>query len=386
MTDRDSYWMSRALEFAACGQGCVEPNPMVGCVVVEDDEMFSSGYHRFFGGPHAEVEALERCDPNRLSKSTLYVTLEPCSHFGKTPPCVDLILQHPPKRVVIAMQDPFPEVAGRGIQKLRDHSIEVPVGVMEQQANELNAPYLKLLKTGMPWVVAKWAMTLDGAIATHDHDSKWISNEQSLGVVHQLRSGMDAIIIGIGTALADNPLLTTRLASGLSPARTATRVIMDRSCRLSPESNLVQSINAGPILVAASDQADQARVLALRDAGCEVYLIPEQEVSRSLKYTLLEFGKRRYTNVLLEGGGTLLGHAFDQDLIDQVHCFIAPKIVGGMGAIRPIAGSGKSLMSEARQLNKMTVECLGDNVHIQGIVKCASSPQIGRSVERCPLR
>ena len=369
MTDRDSYWMGRALEYAGRGQGLVEPNPMVGCVLVEEDEMLSSGYHRFFGGPHAEVEALEHCDPNRVSESTLYVTLEPCSHFGKTPPCVDLILQHPPKRVVIAMQDPFPAVAGRGIQKLREHSIAVDVGVMEQQARELNAPYLKLLQTGMPWVVAKWAMTLDGAIATHGQDSKWISNEQSRGVVHQLRSGMDAVIIGIGTAVADDPHLTTRLQSGSSPARIATRVVMDRSCRLSPESNLVQSIEAGPVMIAASDQADQARVLELRAAGCEVLLIPTQELSCSLKYTLVELGKRRYTNVLVEGGGHLLGHAFDEDLIDQVDCFIAPKIVGGMGAVRPIAGSGKSLMSEARQLRRMTVTCLGDNVHIQGVVQ-----------------
>ena len=369
MTDRDSYWMSRALEYAARGQGRVEPNPMVGCVMVEDDDMLSCGYHRYFGGPHAEVEALEHCDPNRVSKSTLYVTLEPCSHFGKTPPCVDLILQRSPKRVVVAMQDPFPAVAGSGIQKLRDHSIEVDVGVMEQQAKELNNPYLKLLQAKMPWVLAKWAMTLDGAIATYGQDSKWISNEQSRGVVHQLRSGMDAVIIGIGTAIADDPLLTARLTSGSSPARIATRVIMDRSCRLSPDSKLVQSIQAGPVLIVASDQADQARVLELRAAGCEVLLIPTRELPCSLQYTLLELGKRRYTNVLLEGGGTLLGHAFDQDLIDQVHCFIAPKIVGGISAIRPIAGCGKSLMSEARQLLKMTVECLGDNVHIQGVTK-----------------
>ncbi len=375
MTDRDSYWMSRALEYAGRGQGCVEPNPMVGCLLVDGDEMLSSGYHRVFGGPHAEVEALERCDPNRVSGSTLYVTLEPCSHFGKTPPCVDLILKHPPKRVVIAMQDPFPAVAGLGIQKLRDNSIEVVVGVMEQQARELNAPYLKLLQTGLPWVVAKWAMTLDGAIATREQDSKWISNEQSRVVVHELRQRMDAVIIGIGTAIADDPLLTIRLPSGSCPTRIATRVVMDRSCRLSPESKLVQSIEAGPVMIATSAQADQARVLKLRAAGCEVLLIPAQKLSCSLKYTLMELGKRRYTNVLVEGGGTLLGHAFDEELLDQVHCFIAPKIVGGIGAVRPIAGSGKSLMREACQLHNMTVECLGDNVHIQGRVQPISSPK-----------
>lgn len=372
MAIRDSYWMSLALELASRGRGFVEPNPMVGCVIIEEDELISSGFHRVFGGPHAEVEALAKCDPNRVAKSTVYVTLEPCSHFGKTPPCVDLILQHRPKRVVIAMQDPFPAVAGRGIQTLCDNLIEVDVGVMEKQARELNAPYIKLLETGRPWVIAKWAMTLDGAIATHTHDSKWISNEQSRGAVHALRSGMDAVIVGIGTAIADDPLLTTRLAASSSPARIATRVVVDRSCRLSPDSKLVQSIKDGPVIVATSARAEETSVLKLRDSGCEVLFIPEQKLPFSLEFILAELGKRRYTNVLIEGGGTLLGHAFDEDLIDQVHCFIAPKMVGGMGAVRPIAGTGKSLMSQACQLYNMKSENLGDNIHIQGVIQRAN--------------
>ena len=368
MTPCDSHWMSLALELASRGRGFVEPNPMVGCVVVENNDLVASGYHRFFGGPHAEVEALSSCDPDRVKDSTVYVTLEPCSHFGKTPPCVDLLVRHRPKRVVIAMQDPFPEVAGRGIQSLRDSSIQVDVGILDEQARELNAPYLKLLEIGLPWVIAKWAMTLDGAIATHAQDSKWISNEQSRGVVHKLRSCMDAVIIGIGTAIADDPLLTTRLPSGSSQPRVAKRVIVDRSCRLSPQSQLVQSISAGPVIVATSEHADPARVRNLANAGCEVLFIPEQEISFSLRFVLKELGNRSCTNVLLEGGGTLLGNAFDQDLIDQIHCFIAPKIVGGLGAVRPIAGVGKSLMSQAGQLHRMTVESLGDNVHISSFL------------------
>ena len=368
MTPFDSHWMSLALELASLGRGFVEPNPMVGCVVVENGDLVSSGYHRFFGGPHAEVEALSNCDPDRMKNSTVYVTLEPCSHFGKTPPCVDLLVRNRPKRVVIAMQDPFPEVAGCGIQSLRDNSIQVDVGILDEQARELNAPYLKLLEFGIPWIIAKWAMTLDGAIATHEKDSKWISNEQSRGVVHELRSGMDAIIIGIGTAIADDPLLTTRLPSGLTPARIAKRVIVDRSCRLSPQSQLVQSIHAGPVIVATSEDADPARIRDLANAGCEVLFIPKQELSSSLRFVLKELGSRRHTNVLLEGGGTLLGNAFDEALIDQVHCFIASKIVGGLGAVRPIAGVGKSLMSQAGQLHRMTVESLGDDVHISSFL------------------
>ncbi len=369
MANRDPYWMSLALQLAMRGRGFVEPNPMVGCVVVENDELLSSGYHHYFGGPHAEVDALSKCDPNRLAHSTVYVTLEPCSHFGKTPPCVDLLLRHRPKRVVVAMQDPFGEVSGRGIQALRDQSIPVEVGVLGAQARELNAPYLKLIAIGMPWVIAKWAMTLDGAIATRDQDSKWISNELSRGVVHQLRSGMDAVIVGIGTALADDPLLTTRLPDGARPARIATRVVVDRECRLSPTSMLVSSIGEGPVLVACSERAEPERVRKLTSSGCEVLMIPEPELGSSLEFTMRELGKRRYTNVLLEGGGTLLGHAFDRELIDQVHCFVASKLAGGVKATRPLAGVGKSLMKEAAELYNTTIETLGDNVHMQGIVR-----------------
>ena len=368
MTPRDSYWMGLALELASRGRGFVEPNPMVGCVIIENDDLLSAGYHSCFGGPHAEVEAISRCDPNRVPNSTVYVTLEPCSHFGKTPPCVDLLLRHRPKRVVIAIRDPYKEVAGRGIQTLRENAIMVDVGILEDRARDLNAPYFKLLETAMPWLVAKWAMTLDGAIATQGRDSKWISNERSRYVVHEIRSGMDAIVVGIGTAIADDPLLTTRLQPGTSPARVALRVILDRNCRLPPQSKLVQSLEAGPVMVAASELADPARVSTLAIAGCEILHIPEQMLSCSLSFVLSELGKRRHTNVLLEGGGTLLGHAFDEKLVDYVHCFIASKIIGGHGAVRPIAGDGIALMSQAMQLDRVAVEKLGDDVHIQGRV------------------
>ncbi len=361
--------MGLALQLAIRGRGFVEPNPMVGCVVVHNDALVSSGYHRLFGGPHAEVDAIAKCASNELHDCTVYVTLEPCSHFGKTPPCVDLLRMHRPKRVVIAMQDPFPAVAGRGIQLLRDCGIDVEVGVLEPQARELNAPYLKLLATGLPWVIAKWAMTLDGAIASHGQDSKWISNELSRGVVHELRSGMDAIVIGIGTAVADDPLLTTRLPADRKPARIATRVILDRNCNLSPQAKLVESIAQGPVIVTASEMAPPEKVSRLRSAGCEVLEIPVDSLANSLDFTLRELGKRRYTNVLIEGGGTLLGNAFDYRLVDQVHCLIAPKIVGGITAVRPVAGIGQALMSEASQLSSVTVSSLGDNVHIQGICR-----------------
>lgn len=368
MANRDSHWMSLALEMARRGKGHVEPNPMVGCVIVDGDELIGSGYHRIFGGPHAEVNALASCDPARIANATVYVTLEPCSHFGKTPPCADLLVKHPPRRVVIAMQDPFPEVSGRGVERLRAHSIQVDVGVLEEQAKELNSPYLKLLSTGLPWVVAKWAMTLDGAMATRDQDSKWISNEQSRVVVHQLRSEMDAILVGIGSAIADDPQLTTRLTSGASPARVACRVVLDRLCRLSPQSKMVQSVSSGPVLVVASERATKDRIQAISDTGCEVLVVPESMHSQSLAFTLMELGKRRFTNILIEGGGTILGHAFDEELVDEVHCFVAPKIVGGADATRPVAGIGKSLMTQATELHKVAIENLGGNIHVRGFM------------------
>lgn len=361
--------MGLALELASRGRGRVEPNPMVGCVIVENNELIASGHHCHFGGPHAEANAISRCDPNRLRQSTVYVTLEPCSHFGKTPPCVDLLVSHQPKRVVIAMSDPFPAVSGRGIALLREKSIDVDVGVLETQAKHLNAPYLKLLSEKMPWVIAKWAMTLDGALATRDGDSKWISNQMSRRVVHRIRSRVDAVLVGIGTALADDPLLTARLEPSEAPLRIASRLVLDRQCRLSPDSKLVQSAGSGPVLIAVSPSAPRDNVNKLKDAGCEILVVPEEAENQSLGFVLKELGNRRFTNVLLEGGCTLLGSAFDGALIDEVHCFIAPKIVGGHNAMRPVDGVGKALMEQAAQLSNVQIECLDNDVHFHGFVK-----------------
>lgn len=364
----DEYWMGLALELAKQGQGLVEPNPMVGCVIVHDNQLIASGYHQRFGGPHAEVEALRQCDPAKLPNSTVYVTLEPCSHFGKTPPCVDLLLQNKPKRIVVAMQDPFPEVAGRGIAKLRENQIQVDVGTLQSQAMALNAPYLKRIQTGCPWVIAKWAMTLDGAIATRDGDSKWISSEISRGIVHELRSRLDAILIGSGTAIADDPWLTTRLKSNQASKRVAARVVLDRQFRISTESKLVRSCDQGVVIIATSELADPSKIDTLCNLGCEVLRIPEQHLGSSLGFVLGELGKRNMTNVLIEGGQSLLGNAFDERLVDEVHCFIAPKIVGGANALRPIGGVGCGWMRQAQEISEPTVMQLGDDVYIRGVL------------------
>lgn len=367
MTSRDSYWMGLALQLARQGQGNVEPNPMVGCVVVQNGELVGSGYHQRFGGPHAEVDAIQKCAPHRLSDSTIYVTLEPCSHFGKTPPCVDLLLKVRPARVVIAMVDPFSEVAGKGIQALRSASIAVEVGVCEDEARRLNAPYLKLIDTGKPWVIAKWAMSLDGAIATSTGDSKWISNEYSRRIVHVLRARMDAILIGVGTALSDDPVLTARIEHQGTIPRTATRIVVDRGCRLPISSQLIKTCRQVPLLIATLDCKENLEAIrAYEKAGSEVWALPTDQADLVLSRLFIELGRRRFTNVLIEGGHRILGSAFDEGLIDEVHCFVAPILIGGEHAARPLGGKGHELIKQACKLNRLRTECLEEDVYVQG--------------------
>ncbi len=243
MVDRDSYWMRRALAEATRGLGRVEPNPMVGAVVVRDGQLVGVGHHARFGGPHAEIEALVQAG-NLARGATLYLTLEPCCHFGKTPPCTDAVLDAGVARVVAAMRDPFPRVAGGGLARLRAAGLVVEVGLGANAARRLNAPYLKRLATGLPYVTAKWAMTLDGKTATASGDSRWISGPRSRALVHELRGRMDAILVGIGTALADDPELTARPSGPRQPAR----VVLDGACRLPATSRLAQTGTRGPRL------------------------------------------------------------------------------------------------------------------------------------------
>jgi diaminohydroxyphosphoribosylaminopyrimidine deaminase/5-amino-6-(5-phosphoribosylamino)uracil reductase len=367
--------MELALQAALRGRGAVEPNPRVGCVVVRDDHVVASGFHARFGGPHAEVAALENLEASELRDSTLYVTLEPCCHTGKTPPCVDLLLRKRPRRVVVAMRDPFPQVAGEGIARLRQAGIAVDVGVMEDAARQLNAPYLKLLKHQRPWVIAKWAMTLDGALAADSGDSKWISNQTSRLAVHRLRSLCDAVIVGSQTALRDDPLLTTRLPEGESPARRAHRVVLDRQLRLPISSQMVSTARdwplaiatLDPVCIASPDRPKRAeRIAQLQEAGADVWLLPEEDSRSFIEGILDEMGRRRWTNVLLEGGSKLLGVFWDAGHIDQVECFIAPRILGSGSAVPPVSGFAKECMNQARALHRIEWEKLGDDFHFRG--------------------
>jgi diaminohydroxyphosphoribosylaminopyrimidine deaminase/5-amino-6-(5-phosphoribosylamino)uracil reductase len=363
----DNRYMDRALALAVHGIGYVEPNPPVGCVIVRDGKIIGEGFHERFGGPHAEVNAIKSMDAAASSAgATAYVTLEPCCHHGKTPPCTQALIEAGVKRVVAAVLDPFEKVSGQGIAELKAAGIECTVGVRAAEANWLLAPYRKLITTGRPWVIAKWAMTLDGKLATRTGDSQWISSEASRAVVHDLRGRVDAVLIGSGTARTDDPLLTARPVDPSAVRRIATRVVVDSSASLSPESRLVRTAREIPVLVATSEAASTTSTHQLVEAGVEVVPCPGETHADRMTALLNELGRRRMTNVLVEGGGKVLGTLFDMNAIDEVHVFIAPKLAGGVSAASPVGGYGVERMARALRLADIAIEELDGDVHISG--------------------
>ncbi len=336
--------MAHALALAEKGQGSVEPNPPVGAVLVDDDlQLLGTGFHQQFGGPHAEVNAIAATG-DACRGATMYVTLEPCAHHGKTPPCVDAVVEAGIRRVIVAVKDPVDHGSGSGIDRLRAEGVEVEVGLLQEQAERLIAPWATFQLQQRPYVHAKWAMTLDGRIASRTGHSQWISNASSRALVHRLRGRMDAIIVGIGTVLADDPLLTARPPG----PRQAVRIVLDHQGRLPLQSRLVQTASDVPVLVVLSEQADSSAETALKACGIEtirIRSVPDQAES-DLEQLLRELARRDMTNVLVEGGSGVLGSFFDAGFIDEYHVFIAPKVVGGKGAMSPIAGVGREQIPE----------------------------------------
>jgi diaminohydroxyphosphoribosylaminopyrimidine deaminase/5-amino-6-(5-phosphoribosylamino)uracil reductase len=361
--DQDRRHMGRALELARRGEGHVEPNPMVGCVLVRDGQVVGEGWHQRFGGPHAEIEALTAAGPAARG-STVYVTLEPCSHTGKTPPCTQALIKASVERVVAACRDPNSQVSGCGMTELEAAGVKCHPSVLADDAADLIAPFAKLITTGRPWVIAKWAMTLDGKIATRTGDSRWISSELSRCRVHELRGRVDAIIVGRGTAEQDDPLLTARPPG----PRTPTRIVLDSQAALPLSCRLVATSREAPVLVAVSAAAPADRVRALADLGVEVWQSPAADPAGRWVALLDELGRRQMTNVLVEGGGRVFGSLLDAQSIDEVHAFIAPQIIGG-GSPSPIAGHGISEMGQALRLKRYTIEPLGGDAYIRGRFK-----------------
>ena len=355
-----NVWMRQALTLAERGRGFVEPNPLVGAVVLDSaGELVGEGWHERFGEAHAEVRALAKAR-DAARGGTLVVTLEPCCHFGKTPPCTDAVLKAGVRRVVVAMADPFPKVAGGGLQLLRDAGVEVEVGVCEREARRLNAPYLKLLATGRPWVHLKWAMALDGKIATRTGDSKWISGEESRRVVHALRGRVDAVIVGRGTVLADDPLLTARPPG----PRIAARIVVSASGELPERCQLRSTAREVPVIVFTAT-GNEAKLAGWAADGVEVVALPASDTGLSPGAILADLGRRRFTNVLVEGGAGLLGSFLDARAADEFHVFVAGKLIGGAG-LSPISGTGAATMAEALELPELTVLPSGSDVYLHG--------------------
>jgi len=360
----DRRFMSRALELAGQGLGHVEPNPMVGCVLVVGGEIVGEGWHRDFGGPHAEIAAL-RAAGNRAEAATAFVTLEPCCLVGKTPPCTSALIRAGVAKVVVGCRDPNPEVAGGGLAQLRAAGIDVAEGLLGDEATRLIAPFCKLVTQKRPWVIAKWAITLDGKLASRTGSSQWISGAESRALVHQLRGRVDAILVGRRTAVLDNPLLTARPRG----ARIATRVVLDTHASLSCESKLIQSIQQAPVLVAVAETAPPERRQRLEEHGAEILILRGDDRRGRLESLLDELGQRQMTSLLVEGGASVLGALFDSRQIDEIHAFTTPKLIGGEAAPSAIGGQGFAEMSTALRLQRVTTELLGEDVHVHGYVE-----------------
>ena len=362
--ERDEMFMREALRIARNAEGRTSPNPLVGAVIVRDGIIVAEGWHRKAGTPHAEVHAL-RMAGDLAKGATLYVTLEPCAHVGRTGPCAVAVRDAGIRRVVVAMSDPNPLVAGKGLQILRDAGIEVTVGVCETEARWLNEVFLHWITTGRPFVVLKTAMTLDGKIATASGASKWITGEAARLRVHELRDRYDAILAGIGTALADDPSLTTRLPdrTGKNPVR----IIVDSNARLPLTSNVVTDGQAQTI-VAVTEAAPEERVAALRAHGVDV-LTCGTGSHVDLVQLMQELGRREIASVLVEGGGTVNFSLLAAGLVDKVHAFVAPKIVGGRTAKTPVEGEGFAQLADSVQLTQLTAESVGGDVLLTGYVE-----------------
>ncbi|MEK7698866.1 MAG: bifunctional diaminohydroxyphosphoribosylaminopyrimidine deaminase/5-amino-6-(5-phosphoribosylamino)uracil reductase RibD [Planctomycetota bacterium] len=362
-SDTDVKYMSLALELAEKGRGKVEPNPMVGAVVVKNGRIVGKGYHQVFGGPHAEVFALNEGKED-CAGATLYVSMEPCAHYGKTAPCVESIIKAGIKEIVIAIIDPNPITSGKGMRKLQEAGIGLKLGVMESQATKLNAPFLKLMQKGLPYVIVKWAMSFDGKIASHTGDSKWISSEESREYVHKIRGQVDGIMVGINTVQRDDPLLTCRINGGRNPRR----IIIDSNATLPLNSRLVNTIQESELFVAVSNNAPQERIEKLRQLGCKI--IPTRNVNGlvDLKILFQQLGKMNLTNVLVEGGSRVITSVIEERLADKIMVFIAPIIIGGDGARSPVMGKGVTHISEAVKLTDITTKRFANDIVIEGIL------------------
>ncbi|MFC2102259.1 bifunctional diaminohydroxyphosphoribosylaminopyrimidine deaminase/5-amino-6-(5-phosphoribosylamino)uracil reductase RibD [Bacteroidota bacterium] len=365
MKDEIKY-MKLALKLAKKGAGWVNPNPMVGAVIVKDNAIIGQGYHEHFGGPHAEVNAINSCSRSPRG-ATMYINLEPCVHEGKTPPCVELIVEKGIKKVVVAMKDPNPKVNGKGIDYLENHKVTVETGIMEDEALLLNETFVKFITARKPFCLYKSAMTLDGKIASATGDSRWISGASSRKLAHRLRHEYSAIMVGIGTILKDNPKLDARRSRKIS--KDPLKVIVDSLARISLDSNVLTN-NPQLTLVAVTPMADAVKLAEIRRTGAQVVVCPEKNEQVDLEYLMLALGMMDVDSVFLEGGGTLAFSAVRDKIVDKVMLFIAPKFVGGKKAPTILEGEGIRRISDAIPFRVSTLKMFKEDIIIEGYLSC----------------
>jgi diaminohydroxyphosphoribosylaminopyrimidine deaminase/5-amino-6-(5-phosphoribosylamino)uracil reductase len=361
----DQHFMQMALGLAIKGEGFTSPNPMVGAVVVKDGRVVGSGYHQMAGGPHAEVNAIDAA--GKLAKgATLYVTLEPCNHTGRTPPCTRKILEAGIKRVVVSMMDPNEDVAGGGAGFLEQRGIRVTTGVCREQARKLIEAFVKFVRTRRPFVIAKCAATLDGRIATRSGDSKWVTGEKSRQFVHRLRHAVDGILVGINTVRTDNPSLTTRLPDGLG--KDPVRIILDTHLSISPEAKLLRQESAADTILVVGKPVMQDKQTALEKDGIRVIQSKLKNGLIDMDALMDRLGAMGLTSLLIEGGSRVLTSAFSAGIVDKVFFFYAPKILGGDDGIPICSGPSPELMSQSIAVNNINVRRFGDDVMIEGYI------------------
>ena len=368
----EEKYMRRAIELAKKGSGHVNPNPLVGAVIVRAGEIIGEGYHECYGQLHAERNAIANAKKrgNSLEGSTIYVTLEPCCHYGKTPPCTEAIIEEKIARVVVGSDAPNPLVSGKGFQMLREKGIEVIPHFLKEECDAMNHVFFHYIRTGTPYVAMKYAMTMDGKIACYTGDSKWVTGEESRAHVQTLRNHYKGIMAGIGTVLADDPMLNCRIEGGRDPIR----IIADSHLRIPIDSQLVRTAGQQPLIVACLPDADEEKAAQLQEKGVEVLRIPgvttaditeEQKEVISLPVLMKELGARKIDGILLEGGGQLNESALQAGIVDRIYCYIAPKIFGGAQAKTPVEGQGLTRAADAWQFNRIGMQEFGQDILLE---------------------
>jgi len=363
--ERDQNWMRRALDLAARARGRTSPNPMVGAVIVKDGQVVGEGFHAYAGSDHAEAEALREAGA-AAAEGTLYVSLEPCCHHGRTPPCVERIVRAGIRRVVAACEDPNPSVSGRGIASLREAGVTVDVGLLGEEAARLNEAFFKYIRTGFPFVTLKVAASLDGKIATRTGESRWITGESARRRVHQLRNEVDAVLVGIGTVLRDDPLLTTRL--GIAEQRDPIRIIVDNLARLPLRAKVVNRASTAPTILAVSQMAPRTKLEALEREGVQVIVVENSPRRVSLERLMEVLGKRGILSVMIEGGAEINASALREGVADKVLVFLAPILIGGKSTPTAVGGDGIESLTQVLRLRNVRIERFDGDILVEAYI------------------